>query len=107
MGLLGWLLGMGCENVTPDEVREMKDRSRDIVLVDVRTPEEYAEGRIEGAKHIPVRELERRSGEIPTDKDVVFYCHSGARSAFACRFMKKLGYTRVKNMSGGIARWRR
>ena len=106
MGLLSWLMGGGCDSVTPDEVRDMKKAGQSaLLMVDVRTPGEYATRKIDGAKHIPVQELGNRYKEIPMDKDVVVYCQNGVRSLYACRFLKNLGYNRVKNMSGGISRW--
>jgi len=105
MGIMSWLLGAGCDDLTPDQVKQMKQGAEKFVLVDVRTPQEQAARKIDGAKLIPLQELERRFGEIPKDKDVVLYCQNGIRSIIACRMLKKLGYTRVKNMSGGISRW--
>jgi len=103
MGIMSWLIGMGCEELTPDEVRKIKG-SGQVLLVDVRTPQEYATRKIDGAKLLPLQELEARASEIPKDKDVVLYCQNGVRSLIACRYLKKLGYS-VKNMTGGISRW--
>ena len=105
MGIISWLLGASCENLTADEVRSMRGRGERFVLVDVRTREEHKRGGIEGAKHIPLREFERRAGEIPRDRDIVLYCQNGIRSILACRRLKSLGFSRVKNLEGGISRW--
>jgi len=105
MGIMSMLLGMGCDSLTPDEVKTMDKNGARFVLVDVRTPHEQAIRAIKGAKHIPLQELGERYGELPKDKDVVLYCQNGLRSLMACRMLKKLGYSRVKNMSGGISRW--
>ncbi len=105
MGIMSWILGASCENLSTDDVKTMKKKGENFVLVDVRTPGEYATRRIDGAKHIPLQEFERRAGEIPRDKDVVLYCQNGIRSIMACRYLKKLGFSRVKNMEGGISRW--
>ena len=104
MGLLSFFLGGGCEDLSAQEVKEMKSRSENFVLLDVRTPQETAGRKIQGAKLIPLQELNARAGEIPKEKDVVVYCQNGIRSIFACKMLKQLGY-RVKNMSGGISRW--
>ena len=103
MGMMSWLIGMGCEDMTPDEVRKVKGSGK-VVLVDVRTPQEYASKKIDGAKLVPLQELESRVSEIPKDKEVILYCQNGIRSLIACRYLKKLGYS-VKNMAGGISRW--
>ena len=105
MGLLSMLLGAGCADVSPEEVKEKKRSGDKLLLVDVRMPHEHAVRKIEGAKLIPLPELGSRYKEIPQDKDVVVYCQNGIRSIMACRFLKKQGYSRVKNMSGGISRW--
>ncbi len=104
MGLLSFLLGGGCEDVSPAEVKAMKDKGEKFVLLDVRTPAEHASRSIKGAKLIPLAELANRTGEIPADIEVVVYCANGFRSLVACRMLKKLGM-RVKNMAGGISRW--
>jgi len=75
------------------------------VLVDVRTPQEHASRKIDGSKLIPLQELGNRFNEIPKDADVVLFCQNGIRSIMACRMLKKLGYSKVRNMAGGISRW--
>lgn len=62
-------------------------------LVDVRTPAEYAAEHVPGAVNIPVQDLERRLMELgSTDRAVVVYCRSGARSASAARLLREAGY---------------
>lgn len=78
-----------------------------IHLIDVRTDAEVARGVIQGAKHIPLHLLPFHADEIPTDKPVIIYCNSGARSAQACAFMAARGYTNMHNMVGGILAWAR
>ncbi len=105
MGIMSWLLGAGCDDLTPEQVKQMKQNAEKFVLVDVRTPQEQASRKIDGAKLRPLQELGKRVNGLPKDKDVVLYCQNGIRSIIACRMLKKLGYTRVRNMSGGISRW--
>jgi phage shock protein E len=62
------------------------------VLLDVRTPEEFSDRHVDGARNIPVDELSQRLGELPRDKVVVVYCHSGARSARATGVLRRAGY---------------
>jgi len=76
------------------------------VFIDVRTPEEYAEGHVENAKLIPVQELEERINEVPKDKQVYVYCRSGKRSAQAATILAKAGYTNIENVLGGITAWK-
>lgn len=62
------------------------------VLLDVRTPEEFSGGHVDGARNVPVDDLSQRFAEIPRDKVVVVYCHSGARSARAVGMLRRAGY---------------
>lgn len=61
-------------------------------LVDVRTPEEYRAGHVQGARNLPVQELAARVAEIPRGRPVVLYCRSGARSASAAQLLTQRGY---------------
>ncbi len=76
------------------------------MLLDVRTPEEYAEGHIQGATLIPVQVLAEHLAEVPKDKQVYVYCHSGKRSAMASKLLAEHGYTRIENVVGGITAWK-
>ena len=74
------------------------------LLIDVRTPEEFASGHIEGAVNIPVEEMQGRLDEIPGDAPIVVYCRSGNRSAAAARILTDAGYAHVYDL-GGIKDW--
>lgn len=76
------------------------------MLLDVRTPEEYAAGHIPGAKLIPVQKLADHLAEVPHDKQVYIYCYSGTRSAHASKLLAKHGYTNIENIVGGIEAWK-
>ena len=73
------------------------------MLLDVRTPQEYQEGRIPGSKNVPLQSLEQ-VGQLVEKKDtpLFVYCYSGARSRQAAGVLARMGYTNVKNL-GGIA----
>ncbi len=75
------------------------------VVVDVREPDEWAEGHIAGAQHIPLGQLAARAGEIPQDREVVLVCHSGQRSALATAMLRRAGYAQAVNMTGGMVAW--
>lgn len=79
----------------------------DILLVDIRTPAEIAQGAIPDALHLPMHLIPIRISELPKDRDVVLYCRSGARSYQACAYMMQQGYDRVLNLRGGIIAWAR
>lgn len=76
-----------------------------MIVLDVRTPEEYASGHVKGALNIPVQELRARHTELG-DKNtpVVIYCRSGARSAAAARLLRDLGYSKLKDI-GAMSNW--
>ena len=75
------------------------------LLFDVRTPEEFAEGHVPGAKNLPLQELEERMSEIPRDQGEVFLiCRSGARSARAGETLAAERY-QVTNVAGGTLAW--
>ena len=76
------------------------------LLVDVRTEPERAVAVIQPSLHIGLdRFIERAPAEVPLDRDVVVYCHVGARSAQAAVWMKASGWTRVRSLAGGIDAW--
>jgi molybdopterin/thiamine biosynthesis adenylyltransferase/rhodanese-related sulfurtransferase len=78
-------------------------------LIDVREPDEAAQGIIPGAVHIPRGFLEQRIERTVPDRDtpVVVYCAGGTRSAFAARSLDELGYRNVRSLAGGFTGWKR
>mgnify|MGYP006058861331 CR=1 FL=1 len=76
------------------------------VLLDVRTPEEYSEGHIEGSQNIPLQSIEKTEMIIKEKSTPIFvHCRSGARSAQATSIIKRMGYTNVEDI-GGIMSYR-
>jgi phage shock protein E len=74
------------------------------LLLDVRTPQEFAEGHVSGAKNLPVQELAARINEVgPKSRHVVLYCRSGARSAAAAQLLRAQGYS-VTDI-GAMSNW--
>lgn len=75
------------------------------VLLDVRTPQEFADGHLEGAINVPVQVLERRLDEVgPKDRPLVVYCRSGGRSATATSLLRSSGFTSVHDL-GAMSSW--
>lgn len=75
------------------------------LLLDVRTPSEFASGHIDGAVNIPVQELERRIAEIhDRRRPIVVYCQSGRRSAAATQMLRSAGYAEVHDL-GPMSAW--
>ena len=79
----------------------------DFVLLDIRSAGELAQGVLPDADHLPMHMIPLRISELPKDKDVILYCHSGARSYHACAYLKQQGYDNVINLRGGILGWAR
>jgi rhodanese-related sulfurtransferase len=76
-------------------------------LLDVRGFDEFAAGHAEGAVCIPVPDLERRVGELPTDRPVLVMCQSGGRSAIAAERLCALGINNITDVEGGFNAWQR
>ena len=97
--------------IYPGDVAEKIKNGEDIVLLDVRTLEEYEEIHLENALLLPVQELSAKSladiglGENMKDKEIIIYCRSGARSKTAYDIMKSLGYKNIKSSAGGMIHW--
>ncbi len=92
------------ENIGPDQLDKKMQSCEDFFLLDVRTPAENAAQAIEGSHLIPLQELGYRLHELPKDKEIVVYCRTGNRSAYASAWLAQPGYP-VKNLEGGIAHW--
>lgn len=100
-------------DVTADETQRILEQegglqSGKVMLVDVRTPREYAAKHAPGAKLVPFDELEARyKTEIPETMEKVFvYCAGGERSRLACDFLSRQGYTNLYNVQDGMQGWR-
>jgi rhodanese-related sulfurtransferase len=87
-------------DLAPERVADMKDAQ----LVDVRTPAEYDTSHVEGARHIPLDQLQDAAGNLDRDRPVVFYCRSGDRSAMAVDAFRASGWDAYA-MSGGLVAW--
>jgi sulfur-carrier protein adenylyltransferase/sulfurtransferase len=87
----------------------LRDSERGCVIVDVREREEWDEGHLPGAVHVPRGHLESRIESAAPDKSrpVLVYCASGNRSAFAAKTLEELGYDHVVSLAGGFTDWKR
>ena len=75
-------------------------------LVDVREPDEWAEGRIPGAVHIPLGDLPARAGEVDPTRPVIAVCRSGRRSLAAADALLAAGFAEAASLAGGMIAWR-
>lgn len=93
--------------ISTSDLRARLDAGEDIMLLDVRQPEEYAEQHIPNSILVPLGELPDRIDEIEEyrDKEIVVICRSGNRSGQACMFLTMSGFGHVMNMRGGMLQW--
>jgi rhodanese-related sulfurtransferase len=95
-------------NISVDEVKERLDAGEKLNLVDVRQPEETAEFNIGGIA-IPlgnIQSMQTEQIDDLRDEEVIFYCRSGNRSGQAALILEQLGFSNVKNLTGGMLKWR-
>ena len=83
----------------------MIDSTTSLLILDVSSEEEYAQGHLKGAVNIPISDLPRRIDELDVNSPVLVYCRTGRRSAQACSALVERGFTRVYNMEGGLVAW--
>lgn len=79
--------------------------TENVTLVDVRSDDEVARGMIHGAIHIPLHLLPMHVQDLESNVPLVFYCHSGIRSAQACSYMAQQGRENLFNLRGGVLGW--
>jgi rhodanese-related sulfurtransferase len=92
-------------NVTPQEALGLVGQRGDLFLLDVRTPGEYRQARLEGSRLIPIDQLVKRLAEVPKDRPVLVYCAVGSRSAQVVNYLARQGYPELYNLNGGIYAW--
>ncbi len=102
------LLKAAKERIREETPAEAAERVGNALFVDVREPDEYEQGAVPGAVHIPRGFLEAQiEGKVPErDTSIVVYCAGGNRSAFAAETRQELGYEDVVSMSGGFNKWK-
>lgn len=99
-------LNRGYQELTPAETVRLMNQG-ETLLLDVREDSELSQGKIAGAKHIPLKHVASRMNEIESNKqkNVVAYCRVGNRSGIVCRQLVKNGFEKVYNLKGGITAW--
>ena len=91
--------------MTPTELAQRLSRGDAPDIIDVREPYEWQIARIPSARLIPLGTLDREASSLDPSREIVVYCHHGIRSAHAAERLRAAGFTRVRNLAGGIARW--
>jgi rhodanese-related sulfurtransferase len=107
-GLLLWpaIRGASGGSLTANAAVQLINREK-AVVIDVCEANEYANGHVSGAKHIPLAQLKQRLPEMVKNKElpVIFVCQSGMRSGSAMRIAKGLGYPKAQSLAGGLSSW--
>ena len=95
------------EVITVTEVKDAMSESDEILLLDVRTPEEYSEGHLPKATNIDFLsdDFQQKVGDLPRDEPVYLYCRSGNRSAKAANLLQEMGFKEIYDMEGGYLAW--
>jgi sulfur-carrier protein adenylyltransferase/sulfurtransferase len=91
--------------ITPVELKRRLDAGEKLVVLDVREPQEYQINRIPGSTLIPLGEVPRRYQELDPQSEIVTQCKMGQRSAKAADYLRSVGFTKVRNLKGGILGW--
>lgn len=91
--------------ITARELKARMDSGVPFVLVDVREPHEYEINRIPGSRLLPLSQLAERMHELSSADDIVLHCKAGLRSAQALAILRQAGFSRLKNLTGGIDAW--
>ena len=97
------LAGGGVPSISKREIKELRAQHPNLEIIDVRTPQEIAGGKMKGAHEINFMssDFQKRISKLPKDRPYLVYCRSGRRSAGACSVMLKQGFEQVYNLSGG------
>ncbi len=96
---------VGFVEMTVEELKSRLDHGESVFILDVRNPPEYEICRIPGSTLLPLPELAQRLGELDPQREMVVHCKSGMRSAKAIDFLRQRGFTKLKNLKGGILAW--
>lgn len=92
--------------ISVEDLKAKIDAKENFRLIDVREPSEYRTAKIEGAELKPLGQISQWAAELTNkDEEIILHCHHGMRSDRACQFLASQGFTKVKNLSGGIDEW--
>lgn len=100
-------MAAGYKDLGSREAQTLLSKTKNVYLLDVRTPDEYRQAHLKGAVLIPLSEMDRRINEVPKNRPVVVYCAVGSRSGMVARLLAGHGYREVYNLRDGIVGWYR
>ena len=91
--------------ISPQELKQKLDDNDAVLLLDVREPSEYDIVHLETARLIPLNTLPHHVDDLPSDQEIIVYCHHGQRSLYAVAYLQQNGFNEAKNLVGGIDQW--
>src|SRR6516162_7086466 len=103
---IAWAMLTSSPAVREVNREELRARPADATVVDVREPEEFANGHVPGAINLPQADLATRLNEVPRDRPLLLICQGGFRSLRAAQFLRQCGIADVVSVKGGTAAWR-
>lgn len=106
-GVATAIAAAGYKSVMSTEAKKLLEQKKNVFLLDVRTPQEYAQGRMKGSVLIPINEIERRVNEVPKNRPILVLCAVGSRSNLVAGFLVNKGYGEVYNLTDGLMGWYR
>lgn len=96
---------MDFKNINPSQLSERMRGEEPPLVIDVREPEEYELARVEGTRLLPLSLFNEWATSLDPERETVFMCHHGMRSAQVCAWLSRQGFGKVHNLAGGIDRW--
>ncbi|MFE8700192.1 rhodanese-like domain-containing protein [Cytobacillus sp. FJAT-54145] len=94
----------GVRHITTDELKKLI-KNKNIQFVDVRTPGEFNQRKINQFQNIPLHQLAQKANALSKEKETIVICQSGMRSNKATKILKKLGFKSITNVKGGMSAW--
>jgi len=91
---------------SPAQTMELIKQKKDLVIIDVRSPQELREGKIEGSTLIPFMDIMKGNFSIPQGRPLLLICAVGGRSYAAMQILAHKGYKEIYNLQGGVAAWK-
>ena len=91
--------------ISPEALKQKLDANESVLLLDVREQSEYDIVHLEDARLIPLNTLPQHVEGLPSDQEIVVYCHHGQRSLYAVAYLQQNGFNDAKNLIGGIDQW--
>lgn len=91
----------------PAQIMELIQSKKDLLIIDVRSPQELREGKIENSTLIPFWDIMKGNYSIPQDRPLLLICAVGGRSYAAMQILAKKGYKEIYNLQGGIDAWKK